>query len=173
LSVAHGIIKAHHGEITVESEPGKGSTFTVYLPILKQRVEEKPELVDEIPTGKENVLLVDDEAPIAQMGRQILERLGYTVTVTTSSAEALGLFKSKPDDFDLVITDMNMPNMAGDRLSKELLALRPNVPIIICTGYSKRVSKENASEIGVRGFIMKPYVKSQLAKTVRTVLDQT
>ena len=117
-------------------------------------------------------LFVDDELPIVKMGSQILERLGYQVTVRTSSVEALELFRSKPGDFDLVITDMTMPNITGDELAMELIAFRSNIPVILCTGYSKKINDETAAEIGIKAFAYKPIVKANLAKTVRKVLDE-
>ncbi len=172
LSVVHGIVKGHNGEITVESEPGKGSTFQVYFPVLERQAERETEAAEEIPTGGETILLVDDEAPIVSMGKKFLERMGYTVMVTTSSREALELFRATPDLFDLVITDMNMPKMAGDKLSGELLKIRPDIPIVLCTGFSQRLTTGSASAIGAKGILMKPYVMSQLAKVVRSVLDE-
>jgi CheY-like chemotaxis protein len=121
--------------------------------------------------GTESILFVDDEAPIAKMGIQILERLGYSVTARTSSIEALELFQAKPNDFDMVITDMTMPNMTGDALAVELMKIRADIPVILCTGYSKKISEETASEIGIKAFANKPVVKADLAKTVRKVLD--
>lgn len=116
-------------------------------------------------------MLVDDENPIAKMGSQILERLGYAVTIRTSSIEALELYKSKPNDFDLVVTDMTMPNLTGDKLAIELMKIRQNIPVILCTGYSKKISDETANEIGIKAFAYKPIVKADLAKTVRKILD--
>jgi two-component system cell cycle sensor histidine kinase/response regulator CckA len=124
-----------------------------------------------MPSGNERILFVDDELTIAKMGNQILERLGYAVTTRTSSIEALELFQAKPDDFDLVITDMTMPNMTGDKLAIELMKIRPDIPVILCTGYSKKISDEIAAEIGIKAFAYKPVVKVDLAKTVRKVLD--
>jgi len=118
----------------------------------------------------ERILFVDDEASIAKMGGQTLERLGYTVSIRTSSIETLELFRTKPNDFDLVITDMTMPNMTGDRLAIELMKIRPDIPVILCTGYSKKISEESASEMGIKAFVHKPIVKAGLAKTVRKVL---
>jgi CheY-like chemotaxis protein len=118
------------------------------------------------------ILFVDDEFPIAKMGGQILERLGYSVTTRTSSIEALELFQNKPNDFDLVIMDMTLPNLTGDKLAVELLKIRRNIPIILCIGYSKKISDEAASSIGIKAFAFKPMVKADLAKTVRKVLDE-
>lgn len=171
LSVVHGIVKGLNGEITVASELGRGSTFTVYLPILEKSVEFKPTTVEIPPVGNETVLLVDDDASIVNMCQQMLVSLGYTVTKRTSSIEALELFKNRPDDFDLVLTDMTMPNITGDRLAIELMKIRPDIPVILCTGYSRKISEENAAKIGIKAFVMKPFVKIELAKTVRKVLD--
>jgi len=171
LSVVHGIVKGFNGEITVTSEPGSGSTFTVYLPILKKSVASKSDSVELLPVGKERILLVDDEASIVNMCKQILTRLGYNVTTRTSSIEALELFKNRPGDFDLVLTDMTMPNMTGDKLAAALIQIRPDIPVILCTGYSKKISDERAAEIGIKAFVMKPFVRIELAKIIRKVFD--
>jgi len=166
LSVVQGIVKDLKGEITVTSEPGRGSTFTVYLPILEKQIELKSETIEILPVGKERILLVDDEVSIVNMCRQMLTGLGYTVTTRTSSIEALELFRNRPDAFDLVMTDMTMPNMTGDRLAGELMKIRSDITVILCTGYSKKMSEESAAKIGIKAFVMKPFVRSELAKTV-------
>jgi len=117
-------------------------------------------------------LIVDDEASITKMIGQALSRLGYAVTTRTSSLEALELFRSKPDGFDLVVTDMTMPNLTGDKFAVELMKIRRNVPVILCTGYSKKITDGNASEFGIKAFAYKPIIKANLAKTVRRVLDE-
>jgi len=172
LATAYGIVETYGGKITADSELGKGTVFSIYLPITKKREDYRPYEEENLPSGTERILFVDDELPIANMGSQILERLGYQVTVRTSSVEALELFRSKPNDFDLTITDMTMPNMAGDELAVELMRIRSDIPVILCTGYSKKISEENASEIGIKAFAYKPVVKADLAKTVRKVLDE-
>ena len=138
----------------------------------KRKIQRKYES-EQLPTGTERILMVDDEAPIAKTGSQMLEGLGYAVTTRTSSLEALELFSAKPTDFDLVVTDMTMPNMTGDKLAVELMKIRPDIPVILCTGYSKNVSDETAFEIGIKDFAYKPVVKADLAKTVRRVLDES
>jgi len=172
LAMVHGIVKGYGGEITVESEMGKGTVFTVYLPITKKRIDKKSYPMEGLPLGNERILFVDDEFPIVKMNNQALESLGYKVTTRTSSIEALELFRSKPDDFDLVITDMTMPNMNGDHLAGELMKIRPDIHIILSTGYSKKISDERAAEIGIKAFAMKPISKIELAKTIRKVLDE-
>ncbi|MBN2687536.1 MAG: response regulator, partial [Deltaproteobacteria bacterium] len=117
------------------------------------------------------ILFVDDEMSIVETGKHVLETLGYDVTTLTNSSEALELFRGEPDKFDLVITDMTMPNMTGDKLAKEMLHIRPDIPIIMCTGYSALINKEQAEAIGIRAYIMKPILKSEIAHAIRTVLS--
>jgi two-component system cell cycle sensor histidine kinase/response regulator CckA len=126
-----------------------------------------------MPTGDEKILFIDDEKALVDLGYQILERLGYDVTTRTSSVEALELFIAQPEKFDLVITDMTMPNMTGDELAGKLMKIRADIPVILCTGYSERISQEKAHAIGIKEFVLKPIVMSALAVTVRTVLDQS
>ena len=173
LAVVYGIIKEHQGDIHVYSEPGKGTVFKIILPLITKSVEtvSEPES-SELETGDERILLVDDEVAVATLGKRILERLGYTVTDKCDSIEALDTFKTNPDDFDLVLSDMTMPNMTGDQLTKELLSIRPDIPIIICTGFSDRINEEQSKTIGVKGYLMKPALQSQMAQIVRKVLDE-
>ena len=172
LAIVHGTVKNYGGQITVDSTIGKGTCFTIYLPITKKRKVHINAVKEDLPPGTENILFVDDEAPIAKMGSKILEQLGYCVTTRTSSVEALELFKSKPQAFNLVITDMTMPNMTGDQLATEMMNIRSDIPVILCTGYSKKLSEERASEIDIKALAYKPVVKADLAKTVRKVLDK-
>ena len=174
LSVVHGIVNTHGGHISASSEPGKGTKFDVYLPLFESaEIEAETVSSETIATGDEHILLVDDENLIVDVVRQMLERLGYQVTVRTSSVEALGAFRASPDKFDLVITDLTMPNMTGDKLSQELMNIRSDIPIILCTGFSEKMSAERANASGLKGFLMKPVIINALAKTVREVLDKS
>lgn len=172
LAMVHGIVKSYGGDISVKSSVNEGTEFTIYLPITKKREFKERIGSEPLPTGTETIMLVDDEASIVKMESQILERLGYTVITRTSSIEALELFRSRPEDFQLIITDMTMPNMTGDELAVELMKIKPDIPVILCTGYSKKISDETASIIGIRAFAYKPIVKADLAKTVRDLLDE-
>jgi len=173
LSVVYGIVNTHGGHISVSSEPGKGTKFDVYLPLFESaEIEAEKVSPEPLATGDEHILLVDDENQIVDVVRQMLERLGYQVTVRTSSIEALEAFRASPDKFDLVITDLTMPNMTGDKLSGELMNIRSDIPIILCTGFSEKMSEERANALGLKGFLMKPVIINALAKTVREVLDQ-
>ena len=173
LSVVHGIVKSMGGSIHVYSEPGKGTEFKVYFPIEKSLSEEQNIQTEEpVQGGTERILFVDDEETILIMEKRILERLGYQVTSRTSSIEALEAFRANPDTFDLVITDMAMPNMPGDKLAVELTKIRPDIPVLLCTGFSETMSEEKAASLGINGFLLKPIVMKDLAKKIREVLGE-
>ncbi len=172
LSVVHGIIKSYGGEITVTSTLGTGSQFTVYLPLHKHAHSPELKTVQaEIPQGnQESILLVDDEGALLRSVQRILEDLGYQVLSRLDSQDALETFLANPDRFDLVITDQSMPGMTGDQLAVKLLAARPDLPIIMCTGFSNAIDKESAQELGIRAFMLKPFSKNELASTIHNVL---
>jgi len=172
LSVVYGIVKDCGGTITVYSEPDKGTTFNLYFPILKGTAEEKASEYTISPTGTERILLVDDEKPIVNIITKILSSLGYDVQSRTSSIEALELFKAMPKKFDLVITDMTLPQMSGDALAQELMKIRPDLPVILCTGFSENITKEKAETMGIKVFLMKPLLKEEMAHAIRRVLDE-
>jgi len=170
LAVVHGIVKSHGGAITLQSGEVQGATFRIYLPILPYQHSEKDRAAPDIATGTESVLLVDDEHLLTDMGGQMLKRLGYRVTVTNSSVEALEIFRQHPGDFDLVITDMTMPHLTGDILARKLIAVRSDIPIIICTGFNESLTPAKAEAIGIMAFLMKPLKIQELATTIRRVL---
>ncbi len=176
LSVALGIVSNHGGAIRVESGRGQGSTFQVFLPLLPEEAnlesEVEAETIMPLLKGNERVLFVDDEKALTDLAERVLSHCGYHVTVRTSSVEALEAFRAEPDKFDLVVTDMTMPNMTGMDLSQELLRLRPDISIILCTGFSDMVTEEKAKQMGIKAFVMKPVALRKIAQTIRQVLDR-
>ncbi len=171
LAVVHGIIKNHNGTISVDSNPGQGATFNILFPGIDELPESKTDAKEDIPHGTEAILFVDDEESIANMTEKTLERLGYQIENRLNPVEALELFKSTPDAFDLVITDMTMPQMTGATLAKKLKAIKSNIPVILCTGHSAVIDEEKAKQLGVDALVMKPVSKLIIAKVIREVLD--
>ena len=173
LAVVHGIVTSLDGNINVKSELEKGTVFEIYLPKFNADYIEKDDIEDFImTTGSERILFVDDEKSIINVVGKMLKRLDYKVTPCTGSKEALSKFQENPNAFDLVITDMTMPNMTGDQLARELLKIRPDIPIILCTGYSERITEEEAKDMGIKAFVMKPLSLKDIARTIRNVLDE-
>jgi len=171
LAVVHGIVKNLGGFVFIDSEPGRGATFSLFLPLTAEKSEDETEPTADLSMGNETVLLVDDEKSLLYMTQEMLAHLGYQVKAEINPIDALALFQSKPDQFDLVITDMTMPQMTGVAFSKKLLAIRKDIPIIICTGHSALVDEEKAKNMGLAAFIMKPVNMQVLAQTIRKVLD--
>jgi len=172
LSVVQGIVKNYGGDIEVKSSPGNGSLFNIYLPSYETGSIPEGEIKNTIyPKGNEKILIIDDEAPVRRLQQKILERLGYDVDTSESSKEALNQILNHPNRYDLIITDMTMPEMTGDILSQEIKKINPDLPIIICTGYSEKLTPERASAIGIDEVLFKPIIKAQLAQTIRNILD--
>jgi len=174
LSVVHGIVKSHQGQITVYSEPGRGTNFHVYLPMVAttNTLPIGAVCLETIPTGTERLLVVDDEEMITSMLRVILQNLGYQITICSGSLEALAIFQQDPAAFDLLITDMTMPGLTGFELAQKALALRPDLPVILCTGFSELINKEQAKAMGIRAYLMKPVSVRELAQAVRKALTK-
>jgi signal transduction histidine kinase len=172
LSLVLGIIKKLNGNMTVKSQKSKGSTFTIFIPKLKKTDAHGDVFpTEKMATGKETILIADDEKEIVRVSEKILKSLGYTVIACANGMETLNYFKKEPDKIDLVITDQTMPGMTGAQLAKELLSIKPHLPIILWTGFTDRISEKEAISIGIRKFIMKPITRSVLARTIRSVLD--
>jgi signal transduction histidine kinase/DNA-binding NarL/FixJ family response regulator len=171
LSIIHGIIKSYGGFITLSSELGKGTVFHVFIPVVNEEDLPAKEAIKQIPIGIEKILFIDDEEILADLGKNMLERLGYHVTVRKSSLEALETFQNQPDQFDVVITDQTMPGMTGVDLARRMLQIRPDIPIILCTGYSSIISEEKAKFLGIKEFALKPLTKKTIATLIRKVLD--
>jgi PAS domain S-box-containing protein len=171
LSVIHGIVKNFCGAIHAFSELGKGSIFKVFIPAIERRINPEQRTKTPIPKGTEHVLFIDDEPVLAKMGKQLLESLGYQVEMITKSSDALELFRKKPDRFDLVITDMTMPNITGEKLAIELMNIRPDIPVILSSGFNYNIDEKKAMALGIRAFISKPVLKQEIAETIRNVLD--
>ncbi len=173
LAVVHGIVERHNGIIEVESQPGSGTIFRVFLPYQVEDTDYRVLIEKKKPIGgTERILLVDDEVPIISMVTQLLTRMGYRVTSRTSSIEALEVFKKHPDRVDLVITDLTMPNMTGDRLIREIKRIRPQTPVILCTGFSDKINSEIADTMKIDAYIFKPVVKKDIDAAIRKAINK-
>jgi len=172
LSIIHGIIKKHKGNITVESDPGRGTKFTIHLPVYKGEIMGTQSDSMEINKGQGRIMIVDDEETLAEVNGEMLKLLEYDVTVITESTKALETFKASPDNFDLILTDMTMPGMNGLDLAEEIIKIRPEIPIILCTGFSDQVTKESAKSIGISEFLNKPVTLKNLAAAVDHTLNK-
>ncbi|MCP3891495.1 MAG: response regulator [Desulfobulbaceae bacterium] len=171
LAIVHGIVKSYGGFISLHSEPGEGTVFHVFLPVIEKEILPEIEDLEPTPVGKERILFIDDEEILAEMGKSMLERLGYHVTVRNNSIEALETFQNQPELFDLVITDQTMPGMTGADIARRMMQIRPDIPIILCTGYSTVTSEEKAKSMGIKEFALKPLSKKDIAVLIRKVLD--
>ncbi len=172
LAVVHGIVKNHGGSISVYSEVGKGTSFYIYLPRVEQE-ETKPEvmLTEQVPTGNEHILIIDDEPAINILEKRLIEGLGYQVTSITNPLDALTLISAYPEMWDLVLTDMTMPKMNGAELAQKILEIRVDMPIILCTGFSELINEKKAKAIGVKEYVMKPLIRKEIALAIRRSLD--
>jgi len=171
LSVVHGIVLDCGGMLSVDSTPGEGSTFDIFFPMIESGQDAEIVNRGALPTGNERILLVDDEKSHVEMCKQVLEHLGYQVTANTSSRDALNVFRARPDDFDLVVTDLTMPKMTGDFLAYEIKSIRSDMPVILCTGYAGNITPAKTKALGIKEVVMKPAVAEELAGSVRRALD--
>jgi PAS domain S-box-containing protein len=173
LSVVHGIVKNCNGVITVSSELHCGSTFNIYLPVIQDELKQVNHTPLEPRRGTEHIMFIDDESSLVEIAETFLKKLGYRVTGFTNSVQAVQTFAASPGNFDMVVTDMTMPRMTGDNLAREMLAIKPTIPIIICTGFSQQLNAEEARKIGIKTFLMKPVSLETLTCTIGDILDQT
>lgn len=172
LATVHGIVQSYGGSITCDSRPGRGTIFYITFPSVPVHSAQGKGSAEQHANGREHILLIDDEEILVEVGKAILQRLGYKVTTRSNSIEALATFQDQPDSFDLIITDLTMPGMTGVDLSRRMLQIRPDIPVILCTGYSSLISEEKAKAMGIRGFAMKPFSKTEISHLIRKVLKR-
>jgi PAS domain S-box-containing protein len=173
LAVVFGIVQEHKGHITVYSEPGLGTTFHVYLPIVDKSSDPYMKKKEEfVVSGSERILFVDDEENLLRTVKELLEELGYRVNSFQNGTQAFEAYKEDPDCFDIVVSDMTMPGMTGLDLAKKILQLRPTQPVVLCTGHSELINRKKALKIGISDYYEKPVIISELAKVIRTVIDK-
>ncbi len=174
LSIVHGLVNGMGGHVTVYSEPGKGTTFHIYLPVIESTIFSGKKITPKIalPTGTERIMLVDDEEQVLKVEMAMLKELGYEVKAFSSSLKALEHFSEHSDIFDLVITDMTMPKMTGDKLAQGIKEVRPDIPVILCTGFSELVDEETAKALGISAYVTKPIIGQTFSRTVRNALDE-
>jgi CheY-like chemotaxis protein len=172
LSMVHGIVKSYGGSITCDSLLEEGTVFDIFLPTVEDPSLQENEYDLPIQTGKEHILLIDDEEMLVELGQTMLERLGYQVTARTNSLDALSTFQNQPNVFDMVITDQTMPVMTGIELARRIMQIQPEIPIILCTGYSTNATEDKVKSMGIKGFAMKPLALEALAELIRKILDE-
>ncbi|MEF2231753.1 MAG: response regulator [Pseudodesulfovibrio sp.] len=172
LAMVHGIVKRHDGHVELDNRPGRGAAFHVFLPRTSDAERPAAEAASDLVFREGRILFVDDEKPLVDIGREMLQSCGFEVVTRTSSVEALEAFRHRAADFDLVITDQTMPNMTGMELAREILRIRPNMPIILCTGFSDAVSYDRLRDIGIGDFIMKPILKHDLIGSISRLLAE-
>jgi CheY-like chemotaxis protein len=172
LSVVHGIVKSHGGAIKVFSQPDRGATFKIYLPLIPDRAAENEVLLPAMTGGDERILMVDDEAALVDVGGKMLRRLGYQVTAHIDGEAALRDFAQSPEAFDLVITDQTMPHLTGAELAERFRAVRADVPVVLCTGYNQHLNAASARDLGFDAFLLKPIILNDMARVIRAVLDE-
>lgn len=172
LSIVHGIASKLGGAVTCASSPGKGAAFSVFFPVTPSGVVEDGDIEAPVQGGTEHILLIDDELPLLQMGQLTLEKLGYRVSSFINGQEALDAFLENPEQYDLVLTDQTMPELTGAHLARNILRIRPDIPVILCTGYSAVMSEQKAQEMGISAYVHKPLGKREIATLLRRLLDR-
>ncbi len=173
LSVVHGIMKNHGGAVTVYSEPGKGTVFHLYLPAAQGATEETQARSHTVFRGQgQHVLYVDDEEPLVFLMTRMLEQLGYKVTGCTDPEKALEMFRSGPQDFDVVVSDLSMPGMSGIDLARELLQIRPGIPILVASGYIRSADNEKVHSLGLPDLLLKPDTVEDLGQILHKLFEK-